>query len=103
MVASKGFNLYIKKQIFTVYLSFMLMGLSYYFYSITAENSLEKFEANLKRYKSIYHNMNNEVKSVETNFKYLINQLEILKKYHFKHFCDSDIQSKSPNSYFLVS
>ena len=102
MAASKGFNLYIKKQIFTVFLSLILMALSYYFYTITLDNSIEKFEAKLKTYKSTYQTMNTEVKDVEKNFKYLLSQLEVLKKYHFRYLCDSNIQSKSYNNYFLV-
>lgn len=97
MVASKSFDLYLKKNIFTIYLAFLSIIFLYYLYIRTEEHSLYKVDKYLKAYENKIGNIKNYVKDTKKLFGELKLKIDVISKFENYFYCDIDIQAKQLN------
>ena len=68
MVASKEFDLYIRKNIFSIYMVILSVSFLYFFYMYTDKNSLQHFDDSLSDYNSKIDQMKESVKNINEKF-----------------------------------
>lgn len=97
MVASKSFDLYLKKNIFTIYLAFLSIIFIYYLYIQTEEHSLYKIDKYLQNYEKKIDNIKKYVNTTKKLFGELKLKIDVVSKFENYSHCDIDIQAKQLN------
>ena len=103
MASTRNFDIYVKKDLFSLLLVAGLFGLSFYFAQQTMDNSLDNFDATLNEYGDIEKEMKDDLNYTNKRFKIFNTQLKILERQNYKRDCSNDIQQTTPNVRTLVS
>lgn len=102
MGSPKHFDLYIKKNIFSVFLLAGMIGLCFYFSQITIENSLDDFESSLTKYQDEYIEMSKDIRRTRKRFSFFMSQLNIIEKQHYQLGCTKDIFPSGLDVYYVT-
>jgi hypothetical protein len=97
MVASKAFDTYIKKNIFTIYLAVMSIVIFYYLYVETEEKSLFKIDQYLKEYEDRRGVLQKHIKKTKKLFGEMKTKIEVVSRFENYFYCDMNIQAKTIN------
>ena len=101
MSVVKNFDLYIKKNFFMMFLVTSFIGMFYYLSQITNNDTIDRFDEALDRYKDVYKNMEDNVNKTKKQFKIFIKQLHILETQHVVKECTKELGTASINTHTL--
>ncbi len=91
MAASKKFELYLKKHIFTSFLVIFSFAILYGVYSTTVDNSLSSYRAGLKKHIESIDTMQTSTKSVYAKFNKLREHTNKVSMFNYDFNCEVDI------------
>ncbi len=91
MVASKKFELYLKKHIFTSFLVIFSFAILYGVYSTTVDNSLSSYRADLKKHLESIDTMKASITSVLAKFHKLEEHTNKVSMFNYDFNCEDNI------------
>ena len=100
-MSSKAFDLYVKKNIFTLFLCVMFTLTGYIAFDSISSNSLSSLSRKLAGHKERFAELGNSHLELKKNFDELRRRMTIVRQFKHQYSCTSSPMSRSKNLFYF--